>query len=240
MKSLFAVVFVLVVSAPASAQVLEVVEPSPPPPTPAPSEETEEDVRVYTALGMWGEAIDLSGRELAFGDPEIQAVRGLRLGGDWAGNAALREQPLMGGSLTVGLRVLEFIRGPEVRLMLGEGSRDSYFYAPTSVPGIDVKVQSALLFRGELAVGLQLPIDFFVPWVLARASLSAAWIDVGVQHSELGYLGSERVEISAAELGFEAGAGFRINRHLELSIALRRSFLGAEAWGVSVSIGAEH
>jgi opacity protein-like surface antigen len=264
MKSFFAFVLVLAVSAPALAQTLavDVSPPQPipsagpieivsqPPPAPpvarpqpysapivaAPQPEEEDEPAAYVGLTLWGEQMNLSGSELTFRAPEVQAVTGLVLGTDWAGQEALREQSLGGLSLAIGMRGFEFLRGPELRLMFGGGEMDGD-YLPTTQEGIDVALQGALTFRLEAAIGLQVPLGPVVPYVLARAAVGAVWLDVGVRDARLGELGTETLDMTTLELGMEAGLGFRVCEGVELGLAFRGTFLGNESLGGMVSLG---
>ena len=259
-----AFVLVLLVSAPALAQTLavEVAPPAPSsgpieilpqqpvaapivaaPPAPssapiaaAPQRDESDELAGYSGLMLWGEQMNLSGSELTFRNPEIQAVTGLVLDAEWAGQAALREQSLGGIGVAVGMRGFEYLRGPELRLMFGGGEMDGA-YVPTTMEGIDVALESAFTFRLEAAVGLQIPLGPVVPYVLARAAVGAVWLDVGVRDARLGELGTETLDMTTLELGIEAGMGFRLCEGFEMGVAFRGSFLGNESLGGVLTLG---
>lgn len=255
----FSLAFVLLslVSAPALAQTLavDVAAPPPaaspaleivaqPPPAVAPASapiaaapERDDKIGGYSAFMLWGEQMNLSGSALTFRNPEIQAVTGLVLDPEWAGQAALREQALGGVGLAVGMRGFEYLRGPELRLMVGGGSMDGDVYMPTTQEGIDVALQAVTFLRLEAAVGLQLPLGPVVPYVLARAAVGGAWIDVGVRDARLGKLGTETLDMTTLELGIEAGLGIRVIEGLEVGLAFRGSFLGNESLGGVITLG---
>ncbi len=254
-----AFVLALVISAPAAAQTLAVdVEPPPAvssaplaivaqppviaPPAPssapivaAPQREENDELAGYSGLMLWGEQMNLSGSALTFRNPEIQAVSGLVLDAEWAGQAALREQTLGGMGIAIGMRGFEYLRGPELRLMFGGGEMDGV-YRPTTMEGIDVALESAFTFRVEAAVGLQVPLGPVVPYLLARAAVGAVWLDVGVRDARLGELGTETLDMTTLELGIETGLGFRLGEGFEMGVAFRGSFLGNESLGGLVTL----
>lgn len=247
MRTALGSVLVLVLfAAPAAAQTLAIpvggaATPGPiellqaPQPVETP-EERREDVHPFVGYSAWVEQMRLDQVHLTLSTPEIAAVRGLELRQGWAGAAALRDQVVGGGSLAIGMRAYQYIRGPELRLMVGGGETNGP-WAATDIEGIDVNVRSIVMFRAELAAGVQLPLGPVVPYVLGRAAVMAASLDVGVREARLGELGVENVGFESFELGMEAGLGFRVLPGIEIGLAFRASFLGTETMGGMLTLG---
>ncbi len=204
----------------------------------APVETTgEPEITGYSGLGMWMEQMNLGSVGLTLARPEVEALTGVQLGRDWAGNQALSGALLGGASLNVGMRAHGFLRGPELRLMVGGGDVGGDWAPAPGVDGLELSVQSVLLVRLEAAIGLQVPLGPVVPYVMGRAAVGGAIVDVAVRDARLGGLGTEHVDATVLELGIEAGVGFRLAPGLEMGVAFRGSFLGAESLGGMLTLG---
>lgn len=210
---------------------------SPPIETPQGSEQSDDsDVAGYGGLGMWMEQMNLGSEGLTLSDPEVEALTGVHLDAGWAGNSALAQALVGGVSINVGMRAHEYIRGPELRIMVGGGDiGGDWVQAPGSE--LELSIQSVALVRLEAALGVQVPLGPVVPYVLGRAAAGGAIIDVGVRHPTLGGLGTEHVDTGVLELGMEAGIGFRLAPGFELGVAFRATFLGAESLGGMLTLG---
>lgn len=203
----------------------------------APEEQTDDGMLNYGALGGWAEQMNLSQLGLTFGDPEIRALRGVHLDASWAGNRALAGQTLGGVVLTSGRHWDGFFRGPEARFYVGGAEINGPWAAAPGADGFELQIQSAIVFRAEVALGLQLPLGPVTPYVMGRGAVGGAWIDVGVRDARLGELGTETLDAVMLELGIEAGATIRLGAGLELGAAFRGSFLGVESYGGVVTLG---
>lgn len=228
--------------APAGDAPIEVTEAPPSRPTSRPIEAPIERVPEpgsYVGLGLLVDHIDLSGHELGFGDPEIAALRGLRLSPDWAGTRTMPRPTTVGASLAMGWRLNPFLRGPEIRAHFAGGDIDGPWARAEGElgEGMELSVRSAAVIRGELAFGLQLPLDPVVPYAMLRGTLGGAWLDVQVREAQLGVLGTETLHVFFAELGFETGIAVRLDRVVEVAFAFRGNFLGPESWGGALTVG---
>ncbi|MCZ7684235.1 MAG: hypothetical protein M5U28_37830 [Sandaracinaceae bacterium] len=76
-----------------------------------------------------------------------------------------------------------------------------------------------------------------MPYVMGRAAVGGAIVDVAVRDQRLGGLGTEHVDAVTLELGIEAGIGFRLTPGLELGLAFRGSFLGNQSLGMLLTLG---
>lgn len=200
-------------------------------------EETSNDAQAFVGLSGWAEQMNLSGLGLTLAAPEVQALSGVQLSSDWAGMGALRSPTVGGIALAVGMRAQQFIRGPELRFYLGGGDVSGPWAPAPGVEGMELAVQSVLVFRAEVALGVQLPLGPVTPYVLGIASVGGAWIDLGVRDARLGELGTETVDALMLQLGIEAGLAFQIAPEVELGAAFRGSFLGVESYGGVVTLG---
>jgi hypothetical protein len=191
----------------------------------------ESDFDASISLGIWVEMFSLDELELTIRDPEIAALAGMQLGG-WQGMSALTGPVLTGGMLSFGMRMDGWLRGPEVRLMFGGTEVESPW---TRAPGSDLElsIRNAMAFRGELALGVQAPLGVFRPYLAARVSIGAAFVDVAVRDDRLGELGTENMAEVLAEVGGEAGFAFEITEGLELGLAARAAINqhGGESYG---------
>jgi hypothetical protein len=227
----------VVVAAPAVTSTPLEPAPSPPPAPVAPAEPTPaEPVRGYSGLTAVVDVLQLGHHELAFGNPEIAALHGLRLDREWAGNASLRGVTVGGVALAFGIRPHPFVRGPELRVSVSGGEIDGAWTAG-GPQGFELSLRSLTAVRFETAFGLQLPLGPVVPYAMVRGSVGAAWIDVQVRDARLGVLGTETVEVGLHELGLETGLAVRTGDGFELGFALRASFLGTESLGAAFGFG---
>lgn len=212
--------------------------PAPPPVVTEPAPEHPDDGGLnYGALGAWAEQMNLSQLGLTFGDPEVHVLRGVHLDASWAGNRALSGQTLGGVVLTTGKHWDGFFRGPEARFYVGGAEIDGPWAAAPGVDGMELQIQSAIVFRAEVALGLQIPLGPVTPYVMGRGAVGGAWIDVGVRDARLGNLGTETLDAVMLELGIEAGATIQLGAGLELGAAFRGSFLGVESYGGVLTLG---
>ena len=230
---------------PAVSVPLEVVAPAPVPVEARPVEvrpaeprgENGAPVSGYGGVGLWVESIDLRGAGFTLGAPEVEALRGVRLDASWAGNAPLARATAGGVGIHVGMRAYDFLRGPELRLMIGGGEVNGPWAPAPGSDRLELSVRSISVLRLETAVGFQIPLGPVVPYVLGRAGVGLAEAELGVRDASLGRLGSERVTAAMFELGIEAGLAFRVLPGLELGAAFRGSFLGQESLGAVVTVG---
>lgn len=216
--------------------------PTPPaPPAPAPSApvvaQDDEEPELWSGFGIWTEGMDLRSLRLEMGDPEIRALDGLELTPDWAGNAPLAAHVVGGLMVNVGMRAVGFVRGPELRIYLGGGSvQDGPWMAAPGHDTLELQVGSSFVFRLETAFGVQAELGPVVPYLVARAAMGGAWIDVNVRDSRLGEIGTETVDGLLLELGLEAGIGLRPTEGVEVGFAFRGTFVGAPSYGGVVSV----
>lgn len=227
------------VQAPTPSAPVEVVT-APPPSAPLvsePPQEPREDVSGYSGLGMWFEQMNLATLGMTLSRPEVEALEGVRLDAQWEGNIPLQQAVLGGAGLHVGMRAHGFLRGPEIRLMLGGGDIDGGWAPAPGVEGLELSIQSVFLVRLEAAMGVQVPLGPVVPYVMGRAAVGGAIVDVAVRDQRLGRLGTEHVDAVTLELGVEAGVGFRLTPGLELGVAFRGSFLGTQSLGMLLTLG---
>lgn len=227
------------VQAPTPSAPVEVVA-APPPSAPLvsePAQEPREDVSGYSGLGMWFEQMNLATLGMTLSRPEVEALEGVRLDAQWEGNIPLQQAVLGGAGLHVGMRAHGFLRGPEIRLMLGGGDIDGGWAPAPGVEGLELSIQSVFLVRLEAAMGVQVPLGPVVPYVMGRAAVGGAIVDVAVRDQRLGRLGTEHVDAVTLELGVEAGVGFRLTPGLELGVAFRGSFLGTQSLGMLLTLG---
>jgi hypothetical protein len=211
---------------------------------PEPSEEArgEEDIAVYMGLPVVVERMRLDGFELSFRGPEIQALRGVEIPLEWAGRTALRDPVLGGGGLAFGIRAVEFLRGPELRLTVAGAELDGPWEPMASAnPDLELSVRSAIVFRSELALGVQIPIGPVVAYALGRVAVGAASFELGVRDARLGELGTEIVDSVLLEAGVEAGIEFRVALGITLGFAFRAGInqAGGESIGGVFTIGTD-
>jgi len=203
-----------------------------PTPPPAPVAEEEPEVVGYSSLGFFIDGMDLSGLDLTIRDPEVQALGGLRLDSRFAGVDALGETVVGGATLAIGMRAVEFLRGPEIRLSVGGGEIDGpWGPAIGGPPGIELRLTSFGFLRAELAIGVQLPLGPVTPYVQAIGSVGVAFIDVDIQDERLGRLGGETIESELFGAGLEAGVDVEIEDGISLGFAFRGNFVGAPSLG---------
>ncbi len=196
-----------------------------------------EDVSGYSGLGMWVEQMNLTTLGMSLSRPEVEALEGVRLDAQWEGNIPLQQAVLGGAGLHVGMRAHGYLRGPELRIMLGGGDIGGDWAPAPGVEGLELSVQSVFLVRLEAAMGVQVPLGPVVPYVMGRAAVGGAIVDVAVRDQRLGGLGTEHVDAVTLELGVEAGIGFRLSPGLELGLAFRGSFLGNQSLGMLLTLG---
>ena len=212
--------------------------PSPPVAAPERHEDPPEPPQLWSGFSIWAEGMDLRSLELDLGNTEIEALGDVRIPSDWAGNTPLAAHITGGLQLHVGMRALGFIRGPELRIFLGGGSTSADSpYAP--VPGSDsleMRVLRSFVFRLETAFGFQAELGPVVPYVLGRAAVGGALVDVKVRDSRLGRLGTETAEAALLELGVEAGVGIRPDDEVEIDFAFRGTFVAQPSYGGSVTL----
>lgn len=200
----------------------------------APPPEAEDDARVeaWGGFGSFFERLDLSGADLVLGEPEVGALRGLRLSPGWAGNRPLHEAIVGGAMLHVGARFEGVLRGPEVRFFVGGGDVEGAFNPVDGAPaGIELAMRSIFMLRLELALGLQLELGAATPYVQAIGSVGGAWIDVAVRDAGLGALGTETIEVPLFGAGFEVGVDVEVEEGMALGFALRANLAGTPSLG---------
>lgn len=229
------------VQAPTPSAPVEVVT-APPPSAPsaplvAEPQQPREDVSGYSGLGMWFEQMNLATLGMTLSRPEVEALEGVRLDAQWEGNIPLQQAVLGGAGLHVGMRAHGFLRGPEIRVMIGGGDIDGGWAPAPGVEGLELSIQSVFLVRLEAAMGVQVPLGPVVPYVMGRAAVGGAIVNVAVRDQRLGRLGTEHVDAVTLELGVEAGVGFRLTPGLELGVAFRGSFLGTQSLGMLLTLG---
>lgn len=212
-----------------------VVEPAPS--APIEGEPDDAGIHGYSGLGLWVDQMNLRSAELTLSRPEVEALTGVRLDSQWAGSAPLEHAVIGGVGVHVGMRAHGYIRGPELRIMVGGGDVAGGWAPAPGVDGLELSVQSVFLVRLEAVLGVQFPLGPVVPYVMGRAAVGGAIVEVGVRDERLGGLGTEHVDALVLELGIEAGVGFRLAPGLELGVAFRGGFLGAESLGGMVTLG---
>ena len=210
-----------------------------PPPshvTPAPTVETpeprDEDLQGWSAFGAWAEGMDLSSLDFDLSQPEITALAGTQLGPA----QGLGTSTVGGVLIGLGLRTEGILRAPELRLILGGGDTGG---AWTRVDGSSLEVQTRGLFivQVEAAMGVQVELGPVVPYVLARASVGGAFLDVNVRDDRLGRLGTEHADALLLQAGIEAGVEIHTHDGLVVGGAFRGSFAGTPSYGGVLSLG---
>jgi hypothetical protein len=218
---------VLVQPAPVVQQPLVVQEPAP-----------ESDFDAAVGLGMWVEMMSLDALTLRLGSPEITALTGVELNEDWQGQQALRAPLITGAMLSVGMRVDDWIRGPELRFMLGGSDIEGESVLAPGSSGLSLTIEQAVIFCTELALGVQAPLGPFHPYVMGRVSVGGAFVDVRATDDRLGSIGTETAEQLLVEAGVEVGASIDIGDGFELGAAFRAAVNqdGDESLGGMVTI----
>ncbi|MBX3275147.1 MAG: hypothetical protein KF729_33085 [Sandaracinaceae bacterium] len=200
--------------------------------TPAPASTSGSDPELWGGLSLHLEGMDLSGLDLRFGRPRVEALGGLALGADWSGRERLREVFTGGASLHLGMRAGGFLRGPELRFGLGGGQlAEADGLAAQGADGFTFAPRSVFFLRAELAIGLQLPLGPVTPYLVATGSVGVAWVDLEVREARLGGLGTETIEAGLFGAGLEAGLDVTVDRGMAMGFALRATFAGAPAIG---------
>ena len=210
--------------------------PPPPPPraivTPAAEEEPEEELQGWVASGGWAEGMELSSLDFDLSSPEVSALAGTRIGpGQGLGNSTVG-----GVMLGFGMRAEGILRMPELRVLIGGGDTGGSW---TRVDGSSLEVQTRGIFviQLEAAAGLQVELGPVVPYVLGRASIGGAFLDVNVRDDRLGELGTEHPDALLLQAGIEAGVEVRAGDGLAISGAFRGSFAGTPSYGGVVTLG---
>ncbi len=201
------------------------------------TEEPEHDIDGYVGFSAWVENMNLSQLGFTMHRPEVEALTGVHLGRQWAGNAPMASRTFGGVSLAVGLRCRGFLRGPELRLRVGGGDIDGPWAAAAGSSGIELSLRSALIFQAEASVGVQLPLGPVTPYVVGIASAGGVWVDVGERVDGLGRLGSDTVDAAILQLGTEAGLSIDVAPGVELSAAFRAGLLGVRSYGGMITLG---
>lgn len=211
--------------------------PSPAPPpraivAPAPEEEPEEELQGWVAFGGWAEGLELSSLDFDLSSPEVSALAGTRIGpGQGLGNSTVG-----GVMFGFGMRAEGILRMPELRVLIGGGDTGGSW---TRVDGSSLEVQTRGVFviQLEAAAGLQVELGPVVPYVLGRASIGGAFLDVNVRDDRLGELGTEHPDALLLQAGIEAGVEVRAGDGLAISGAFRGSFAGTPSYGGVVTLG---
>ena len=190
------------------------------------------DPELWGGLSLHLEGMDLSGLDLRFGRPRVEALGGLALDADWSGRDRLREVFTGGALLHLGMRAGGFLRGPELRFGLGGGQlAEAEGLAAQGAEGFTFAPRSVFFLRAELAVGLQVPLGPVTPYLVATGSVGVAWLDLEVREARLGGLGAETIEAGLFGAGLEAGLDVTVERGVAMGFALRATFGGAPAIG---------
>ena len=223
------------------------IAPPPPPsqvvsvaPAPARADEPDdEDVEGWGHLAIFADRMELGDLDLSIGtSAEIEAVRGLSLGPDWAGRDALNEAVTGGLSFGFGMRAAHYLRGPDLRFSLGGGDLGGEFAPVQGAPdGVELAIGSIFFIRVELALGLQIPIGPVTPYVVGIGSVGLGLVDVDVRDARLGQLGTETIETGLFSAGFEAGIDVEVDDGLELGFAFRANVVGTPSLGGVFRLG---
>lgn len=225
------------VVAPTAAPLVVVQEPTPAPVyvTAPPSEPEHPELEGSVFVGLALEGIDTSDLRLTADAPEIRALEGLTLEPGWAG---LGPDAQLFGSLAfgVGMRAHGYLRGPELRVFLGGGSADGP-WTPAQGTDLELSMRGAFIARGELAVGLQLPLGPVTPYALLRAGVGGAWLSIDVRDERLGELGTESFHTLLADVGVDVGMDVEFGEGTTLGFVVRGNFLGAESFGGMMTLG---
>jgi hypothetical protein len=200
-----------------------------------PSEPEHPELEGSIFVGFALEGIDTSGLRLSANAPEIRALDGLTLEPGWAG---LGPDAQLFGSLAfgVGMRAHGYLRGPELRVFLGGGSADGP-WTPAQGTDLELSMRGAFIARGELAVGLQLPLGAVTPYALLRAGVGGAWLSIDVRDERLGELGTESFHTLLADVGVDVGMDVEFGGGTTLGFVVRGNFLGAESFGGMMTLG---
>lgn len=195
-------------------------------------EPRDEDLQGWSAFGAWAEGMDLSSLDFDLSHPEITALAGTQLGPA----QGLGTSTVGGVLIGLGLRTEGILRAPELRLILGGGDTGG---AWTRVDGSSLEVQTRGLFivQVEAAMGVQVELGPVVPYVLARASVGGAFLDVNVRDDRLGRLGTEHADALLLQAGIEAGVEIHTHDGLVVGGAFRGSFAGTPSYGGVLSLG---
>ena len=86
-------------------------------------------------------------------------------------------------------------------------------------------------------MGVQVELGPVVPYVLARASVGGAFLDVNVRDDRLGRLGTEHADALLLQAGIEAGVEIHTHDGLVVGGAFRGSFAGTPSYGGVLSLG---
>ena len=204
-------------------------------PTPAVADPTEG----WFELALFLEAVDLSGVELSFTSPEVRALAGVSLTERWGGRQTLSDSLVGGLSLGWSARIARFLRGPGLRVQIGGGELDRSAAVSSQAPDFELAAQSILFLRAEVAFGLQLPLGEFTPYLMGIASVGVGFLDVSVQHRELGRLGTETLTTYLLGAGLEAGLDFALEDGVALGLAARVNLAGNPSGGAAIQLTAE-
>jgi len=143
-----------------------------------------------------------------------------------------------GATIAVGMRAVGYLRGPELRLSIGGGDIDGPWGPAVGGPaGMELRITSMFFVRGELALGLQLPLGPVTPYVQAIGSVGGAFVDVDLRDERLGRLGGETIEAALFGAGLEAGVDVEVEDGISLGFAFRANFVGTPMIGGTFRFG---